>query len=54
MGILLGEQLVTQDPTKKDEIAKAIQFLPEDKFSAQMMEYYRRYNAGNKVRGPIQ
>ena len=36
-------------PTK-DELAKAIQFSPED----QMMEYYRRYHSGNELRGQIQ
>ena len=40
-------------PTK-DELFKAIQFLPEDQFAAQMMEYYRRYGARKEVRGPIQ
>ena len=40
-------------PTK-DELVKAIQFLPEDQFSAQMSEYYRRYYVGKEVRGPIQ
>jgi hypothetical protein len=38
-------------PTK-NELVKAIQFLPEDQFAAHMMEYYRRYHAGNEVRGP--
>ena len=38
-------------PTK-DELSKAIQFLPEDQFAAQMMDYYRRYHARNEVRGP--
>ncbi len=37
-------------PTK-DELVKAIQFLPEDQFAAQMIEYYRKYHAGNEVRG---
>ncbi len=40
-------------PTK-DELVNAIQFLPEDQFAAQMMESYRRYHAGNEVRGQIQ
>ena len=35
-------------PTK-DGLAKAIQFLPEDLFAAQIMEYYRRYHAGKEV-----
>ena len=30
----------------KDELVKAIQFLPEDQFAVQMLEYYRRYHAG--------
>jgi hypothetical protein len=38
-------------PTK-DELVKAIQCLAEDQFASQMMEYYRRYHAGNEVRGP--
>jgi hypothetical protein len=38
-------------PTK-DELVKAIQFLPEDQFAAQMIEYYRKYHAGKEVRGP--
>jgi hypothetical protein len=35
-----------------DELVKTIQFLPEDQFASQMMEYYRSYHAGNEVRGP--
>ena len=38
-------------PTK-DELVKAIQFLPKDQFAAQMIEYYRKYHAGKEVRGP--
>lgn len=40
-------------PTK-DELVKSIQFLPEDQFVSQMMEYYRRYHVGKEVRGPVQ
>ena len=36
-------------PTK-DELSKAIQFLPQDQFVAQMKEYYRRYHVGTEVR----
>ena len=36
-------------PTK-DELSKAIQFLPQDQFIDQMKEYYRRYHVGTKVR----
>jgi hypothetical protein len=36
-------------PTK-DELVKAIQFLPEDQFAARMIEYYRRYHARKEVR----
>ncbi len=36
-------------PTK-DKLLKAIQFLPQDQFVAQMKEYYRRYHVGTKVR----
>ena len=38
-------------PTK-DEFVKAIQFLPEDQFAAQMIDYHRKYHAGKEVRGP--
>ena len=38
-------------PTK-DVFVKAIQFLPEDQFAAQMMEYYKKFHAGKEVRGP--
>ena len=38
-------------PTK-DELVKAIQFLSEDQFAAQMIEYYRKHHAGKEVRGP--
>ena len=38
----------------KDELVKAIQFLPENQFAAQMMEYFIRYHARNEVKGPIQ
>ena len=37
-------------PTK-DELCSAIQFLPEDQFVAQMMEYYRRFHQSKEVRG---
>jgi hypothetical protein len=36
-------------PTK-DELSKAIQFLPEDQFIPQMMEYYRRFHDSKEVR----
>ena len=36
-------------PTK-DELSKAIQFLPQDQFVDQMKEYYRRYHVGTEVR----
>ncbi len=36
-------------PTK-DELSKAIQFLPEDQFVDQMKEYYRRQHFGTEVR----
>jgi hypothetical protein len=39
-------------PTK-DELSKAIQFLPEDQFIAQMMEYYRRFHHSKEVRGHV-
>ena len=38
-------------PTK-DELVKATQFLPDDQFAAQMIEYYRKYHSGNEVRRP--
>ena len=34
-------------PTK-DELSKAIQFLPEDHFVAQMVEYYRRFHQSKR------
>ena len=36
-------------PTK-DELSKAIHFLPQDQFVDQMKEYYRRYHVGTEVR----
>ena len=36
-------------PTK-DELSKAIQFLPEDQFVDQMSVYYKRYHVGNEVK----
>ena len=36
-------------PTK-DELSKAIQFLPEDQFVDQMRVYYKRYHVGNEVK----
>ncbi len=36
-------------PTK-DELSKAIQFLPEDQFVDQTKEYYRRYHVATEVR----
>ena len=36
-------------PTK-DELSKAIHFLPEDQFVDQMREYYKRYHVGNEVK----
>ena len=38
-------------PTK-DELVKDIQFLPEDQFAGQTIEYYRKHNVGKEVRGP--
>ena len=35
---------------RKDELSKAIPFLPQDQFVAQMKEYYRRYHVGTQVR----
>jgi hypothetical protein len=35
----------------KDELVKAIQFLPEDQFAAQVIEFYRNFHAGKEVRG---
>ena len=39
-------------PTK-DELCSAIQFLPEDQFVAQMMEYYRRFHQSKEVSGHV-
>ena len=39
-------------PTK-DELSKAIQFLPEDQFVGQMMEYYRKFHHSKEVREQV-
>ncbi len=39
-------------PTK-DELSKAIQFLSEDQFVGQMMEYYGRFHYSKEVRGHV-
>ena len=36
-------------PTK-DELSKAIQFIPGDRFVDQMRVYYKRYHVGNEVK----
>ncbi len=44
---------ITRYLPTKDELSKALQFLPQNQFVDQMKKYYRRYHVGTEVRTKI-